>query len=187
MPAGHRGRCRARATETRLAAEPLGGDLVDRNPRRDSAPSVLSGWVPVRKLASDRAWSPPRRRGASALCWARPVMTSRSSLKGASGSRVSGRLEVRSVPWETSRHVNAVGDVEERHPPRHGAAARRRRWCGRCRQPHGFQPGQSDGHPQPRKSVRLDSRFGRSITSGHSNDAKNWITPARGVFGMGRF
>ena len=59
-------------------------------PTRMSAPSVLSGCMPVRKQASERAWSPGPSPMASALCWARPVSTSRSSLNGSSGSSVGG-------------------------------------------------------------------------------------------------
>ena len=47
--------------------------------------------------------------------------------------------------------------------------------------------GKAMAAPTPRKSVRLDSCFGRNIKSGLSEDARNQIIPVRGVFGMGRF
>ena len=98
-------------------ADLLRGDLVDRDAGLDVGPSVLSGWAPVRKLASDRAWSPPPSPWASPPSWARPVRTSRSSLNAASGSRIRAARSPAPPPRASSGHVDAVGDVEEGHPP----------------------------------------------------------------------
>ena len=57
-------------------------------PLRMSAPRVFRGWTPVSQLAPARAWSPGPSPSASPLRCARPLTTSRSSRKGATGISV---------------------------------------------------------------------------------------------------
>ncbi len=111
--------------QPRLAADLLGGDLVDRDPRVDVGAVGLERMDPVRKQESDRAWSPPPSPSASALCWARPGEDQQIVPERLQG--LESRRQRESGPFFLGPpvgHVHAVGNVEESHPPGLGPT-----WC----------------------------------------------------------
>ena len=147
---GPRGRSPARATAA-ASRWPIcmAATWSIETPARMLAPSVLSGCVPVRKQASERAWSPPSSPIGDAFCCARPLRTSRSSRNGSSGRSVGGRREPGpGLGGRPVGHVDAVGHVEERDPPGDRRACRRP-WPRDATGRHRLEPGQGHGRAQP--------------------------------------
>ena len=129
-PPGRRGRCPARARGTGCALPIFcAATWSTETPARMLAPSVLSGWTPVRKQASDRAWSPPPSP------WAKPfvlgqaaedeqvVLERRRAARGWTGARSSSPPSRASSPacgrrWGRRRTPSASGDAAAgRAPP----------------------------------------------------------------------
>ena len=127
-------------------------------PRRSS-----SAWTPVKKLASERAWSPGPSPRASALCWASRSGRADRPGKAPAAASVPGSVKFGPVfAGNPVGQMHAVGHVEKRHAPRHGAravaAGQRLRAIPWPRARAGRWP-----RPNLAGAVRLDSRFARFI------------------------
>ena len=167
--------------EPRLSADLLGGHLVDRDTHADAGPIGLEGWTPVKKLASERAWSPGPSPSASALCWASPVKTSNHpgvarAARALTGARIS----------TPSLRVSSRADARR--------WARRKRPCAgvRARPRRQWPP----AVPSPRATGRAIAVPSLAIRSAsRSPCSRHWVSPFRGcaavtrdraVSGMGR-